>query len=78
MQGFRTAQKLDKLGMRGSDTCELIFEDCEVPEENVLGKVLSCLPFFLPSSLFLVTLLLARPAPWRSLNSTDHVHVEEL
>jgi isovaleryl-CoA dehydrogenase len=39
MPGFRTAQKLDKLGMRGSDTCELIFEDCEVPEENVLGKV---------------------------------------
>src|ERR671919_264711 len=37
--GFRTAQKLDKLGMRGSDTCELIFEDCEVPAENVLGKV---------------------------------------
>ena len=35
--GFRTAQKLDKLGMRGSNTCELIFEDCEVPEENVLG-----------------------------------------
>jgi isovaleryl-CoA dehydrogenase len=39
MAGFRTAQKLDKLGMRGSDTCELIFEDCEVPEENVLGAV---------------------------------------
>ncbi|HEX6144787.1 MAG TPA: isovaleryl-CoA dehydrogenase [Geminicoccaceae bacterium] len=39
MTGFRTAQKLDKLGMRGSDTCELIFEDCEVPEENVLGRV---------------------------------------
>jgi isovaleryl-CoA dehydrogenase len=39
MTGFRTAQKLDKLGMRGSNTCELIFEDCEVPEENVLGKV---------------------------------------
>jgi isovaleryl-CoA dehydrogenase len=37
--GFATAQKLDKLGMRGSDTCELIFEDCEVPEENVLGAV---------------------------------------
>ncbi|MEO0550382.1 MAG: isovaleryl-CoA dehydrogenase [Pseudomonadota bacterium] len=36
-KGFSTAQKLDKLGMRGSDTCELIFEDCEVPEENVLG-----------------------------------------
>jgi isovaleryl-CoA dehydrogenase len=37
--GFRTAQKLDKLGMRGSNTCELIFEDCEVPEENVLGAL---------------------------------------
>jgi isovaleryl-CoA dehydrogenase len=37
--GYSTAQKLDKLGMRGSDTCELIFEDCEVPEENVLGQV---------------------------------------
>ncbi len=36
--GFSTAQKLDKLGMRGSDTCELVFEDCEVPVENVLGK----------------------------------------
>jgi isovaleryl-CoA dehydrogenase len=39
MAGFRTAQKLDKLGMRGSNTCELIFEDCEVPEANVLGRV---------------------------------------
>jgi isovaleryl-CoA dehydrogenase len=37
-KGFRTAQKLDKLGMRGSDTCELVFEDCEVPEDNVLGR----------------------------------------
>jgi isovaleryl-CoA dehydrogenase len=37
-KGFSTAQKLDKLGMRGSDTAELIFEDCEVPEENVLGR----------------------------------------
>ncbi|PSC68944.1 Isovaleryl-dehydrogenase [Micractinium conductrix] len=37
MQGFSTAQKLDKLGMRGSDTCELLFENCEVPVENVLG-----------------------------------------
>ena len=37
--GFSTAQKLDKLGMRGSNTCELVFENCEVPEENVLGKV---------------------------------------
>jgi isovaleryl-CoA dehydrogenase len=39
MKGFSTAQKLDKLGMRGSDTCELVFQDCEVPEENVLGSV---------------------------------------
>jgi isovaleryl-CoA dehydrogenase len=38
-QGFRPAQKLDKLGMRGSPTSELVFEDCEVPEENVLGEV---------------------------------------
>ncbi|MFJ5370624.1 isovaleryl-CoA dehydrogenase [Bosea sp. CER48] len=39
MKGFSTHQKLDKLGMRGSDTCELVFQDCEVPEENVLGSV---------------------------------------
>ena len=38
-EGFSTAQKLDKLGMRGSNTCELVFENCEVPEENVLGAV---------------------------------------
>jgi isovaleryl-CoA dehydrogenase len=37
--GFTTAQKLDKLGMRGSNTCELVFQDCEVPAENVLGEV---------------------------------------
>jgi isovaleryl-CoA dehydrogenase len=37
--GFTQAQKLDKLGMRGSNTCELVFEDCEVPEENILGKL---------------------------------------
>jgi len=39
MPGFSTAQKLNKLGMRGSDTCELVFENCEVPVENVLGEV---------------------------------------
>ncbi len=38
MAGFSTAQKLDKLGMRGSNTCELVFEDCEVPYDNVLGE----------------------------------------
>ena len=38
MKGFSTAQKLDKLGMRGSNTCELVFRDCEVPAENVLGS----------------------------------------
>ncbi len=39
MPGFSTAQKLDKLGMRGSNTCELVFEDCAIPPENVLGEV---------------------------------------
>jgi isovaleryl-CoA dehydrogenase len=39
MKGFRPGQKLDKLGMRGSPTSELVFEDCEVPAENVLGTV---------------------------------------
>jgi len=38
-KGFSIAQKLDKLGMRGSETGELVFEDCEVPAENVLGEV---------------------------------------
>ena len=37
MKGFSTAQKLDKLGMRGSNTCELVFQDCAVPKENILG-----------------------------------------
>ena len=36
--GFSAARKLDKLGMRGSSTCELVFDDCEVPYENVLGE----------------------------------------
>jgi isovaleryl-CoA dehydrogenase len=39
MPGFTTAQKLDKFGMRGSNTCELVFENCVIPQENVLGKV---------------------------------------
>ena len=39
MKGFRTAQKLDKLGMRGSNTCELVFEDCEIPDGNRVGEV---------------------------------------
>nr|WP_290631939.1 isovaleryl-CoA dehydrogenase [Aquisalimonas sp.] len=38
MPGFSTAQKLDKLGMRGSNTCELVFEDCKVPAANILGE----------------------------------------
>jgi len=38
IKGFSTAQKLDKLGMRGSNTCELVFEDCELPAENVLSE----------------------------------------
>ena len=39
MPGFRKAQKLDKLGMRGSNTCELVFDQCEIPADNVLGEV---------------------------------------
>ncbi len=39
MPGFTTAQKLDKLGMRGSNTCELVFENCKIPNENVIGEV---------------------------------------
>jgi isovaleryl-CoA dehydrogenase len=39
MKGFSTAQKLDKLGMRGSNTCELVFENCEIPAENLLGEL---------------------------------------
>jgi len=39
MKGFYVAQKLDKLGMRGSETGELVFDDCEVPEDNVLGHI---------------------------------------
>ena len=39
MEGFTSGPKLDKLGIRGSGTCELIFEDCKVPEKNVLGDV---------------------------------------
>ena len=39
MPGFTTAQKLDKFGMRGSNTCELVFENCEIPAANVLGEV---------------------------------------
>lgn len=38
-EGFSTAQKLDKLGMRGSNTCELVFENCKIPEENILGEL---------------------------------------
>ena len=38
MKGYSTAQKLDKLGMRGSNTCELVFRDCEVPTDNILGR----------------------------------------
>lgn len=39
LPGFSRGEKLDKLGMRGSNTCELIFQDCEVPEENILGEL---------------------------------------
>ena len=44
MKGFSIAQKLDKLGMRGSNTGELVFENCEVPAENVLGALKAAAP----------------------------------
>ncbi|KAK1338925.1 hypothetical protein QTO34_019593 [Cnephaeus nilssonii] len=58
MPGFSTAKKLDKLGMRGSNTCELIFEDCKVPAENILGH-LSKGVYVLMSGLDLERLVLA-------------------
>src|SRR5215208_4298366 len=61
MKGFSTAQKLDKLGMRGSDTCELVFEDCEVPEENVLGKVNAGVRILMSGLDFERTVLAAGP-----------------
>lgn len=58
MPGFSTGQKLDKLGMRGSNTCELIFEDCRIPEENVLGDIGKGV-FIMMSGLDLERLVLA-------------------
>ncbi|XP_015670031.1 isovaleryl-CoA dehydrogenase, mitochondrial isoform X2 [Protobothrops mucrosquamatus] len=58
MPGFSTAQKLDKLGMRGSNTCELIFEDCKVPAKNILGQ-LSKGVYVLMSGLDLERLILS-------------------
>jgi isovaleryl-CoA dehydrogenase len=50
-KGFSTSAKLDKLGMRGSSTCELVFRDCEVPEENVLGRPGEGFPSSCPASI---------------------------
>lgn len=59
--GFRTAQKLDKLGMRGSNTCELVFEDCKVPAENVLGTVNKGVSILMSGLDFERTILAAGP-----------------
>jgi isovaleryl-CoA dehydrogenase len=59
--GFSTAQKLDKLGMRGSNTCELVFEDCEVREENVLGDVNRGVPVLMSGLDFERLVLAAGP-----------------
>ncbi|XP_063969416.1 isovaleryl-CoA dehydrogenase, mitochondrial-like [Lytechinus pictus] len=58
MEGFHSAQKVDKLGMRGSSTCELVFEDCKVPVENALGGVNSG-AFVLMSGLNIERLIIA-------------------
>ena len=59
--GFRTAQKIDKLGMRGSNTCELVFEDCIVPAENVLGTVNKGVNILMSGLDFERTILAAGP-----------------
>ena len=59
--GFSTAQKLDKLGMRGSNTCELVFQDCQVPVENVLGEVNSGVKVLMRGLDFERTVLAAGP-----------------
>lgn len=59
--GFRTAQKLDKLGMRGSNTCELVFEDCIVPAENVLGHINKGVNILMSGLDFERTILAAGP-----------------
>lgn len=59
--GFRTAQKLDKLGMRGSNTCELVFEECIVPAENVLGQINKGVNILMSGLDFERTILAAGP-----------------
>lgn len=59
--GFKTAQKLDKLGMRGSNTCELVFENCIVPKENVLGKINNGVKILMRGLDFERTILAAGP-----------------
>jgi isovaleryl-CoA dehydrogenase len=60
-KGFSTGQKLDKMGMRGSDTGELVFEDCEVPEENVMGGVNSGVAVLMSGLDYERTILAAGP-----------------
>lgn len=59
--GFRTAQKLDKLGMRGSNTCELVFEDCKVPKANILGQLNQGVKVLMSGLDFERTILAAGP-----------------
>ena len=69
-EGFSTAQKLDKMGMRGSNTCELVFEDCKVPKENVLGRTNGGV-YVLMSGLDLERLVLAGGALGLMQAATD-------
>uniref|UniRef100_A0A672RDR9 Isovaleryl-CoA dehydrogenase, mitochondrial n=1 Tax=Sinocyclocheilus grahami TaxID=75366 RepID=A0A672RDR9_SINGR len=81
MPGFSTAQKLDKLGMRGSNTCELIFEDCKIPEENIL-VLLNKGVYVMMSGLDLERLVLASGPVGIMQAVLDHaipyLHVREL
>ncbi|XP_069493638.1 isovaleryl-CoA dehydrogenase, mitochondrial [Ambystoma mexicanum] len=78
--GFSTAQKLDKLGMRGSNTCELIFEDCKIPAKNILGQLNKGV-YVLMSGLDLERLVLAAGSVGIMQAVLDHafpyLHVRE-
>uniref|UniRef100_A0A672IGQ5 Isovaleryl-CoA dehydrogenase, mitochondrial n=1 Tax=Salarias fasciatus TaxID=181472 RepID=A0A672IGQ5_SALFA len=77
MPGFSTAQKLDKLGMRGSNTCELIFEDCKVPEKNILGPLNKGV-YVMMSGLDLERLVLAAGIMQAVLDAAvPYLHVRE-
>merc|ERR1712137_89853 len=73
MEGFSTSPKLDKFGMRGSNTCELVFENCEVPAENILGEINKGV-YVLMSGLDFERLVLAAGPVGIMQSVVDHVY----